>query len=82
MLSDLLNSLQKDGAITEAVSLRRFRWDFIRSCGFRDIKGFEHELNFGYNSDTSGEDGALAALPDEEVGGGGGGVGGVGVSWS
>ena len=43
MLNDLLtDSLQRDGAITEAASfLKKSRWDFIRSCGFRDIKGFE-----------------------------------------
>ena len=46
MLNDLLNSLQRDGVITEAVSRKEFRWDFIRSCGFRDIKGFEHGLDF------------------------------------
>ena len=67
VLHDLLNSLQKDGSVTEAVFLVKFRWNFIRSCGFRDIKGFEHRLDFANrecNSNISGEAGALAALPD------------------
>ena len=46
MFNDLLNSLQRDGAITEAVSLRSFAWILSGPVAFVTSKGFEHGLVF------------------------------------
>ena len=76
MLSDLLNSLQRDGAITEAVSLRTFARILSDTVAFVTSSASSMEgtslLSVTVNSDISGEAGALAALPDEGGGGGGG----------
>ena len=67
MLNDLLNSLQRDGAITEAVTLRRFAGILSGPVAFvtRASSTDWTSLTVGVNSDISGEAGALAALPDE-----------------
>ena len=73
MLNDLLNSLQRDYAITEAVSLRSFAGVLSGPVAFvtsRDSITDWTSLTVSVNSDISGEAGALAALPDEGGGGG------------
>ena len=42
MLNDFLKSLQEMVQLQRLFSYKKFRLDFIRSCGFRDIKRFEH----------------------------------------
>ena len=74
MLNDLLNSLQRDGAITEAVSLRSFAGILSGPVAFVTSRASSTDwtsLTVSVNSDISEEVGALAALPDEEGGGGG-----------
>ena len=76
MLNDLLNSLQRDGAITEAVSLRSFAGILSGPVAFVTSRASSTDWNaltVSVNSDVSGEAGALAALPGEAGGGGGGG---------
>ena len=46
MLNDFLKSLQEMVQLQRPCFLKKFRWDFIRSRGFRDIKRFEYGLNF------------------------------------
>ena len=58
MLNDLLNSLQRDDAITEAVSLRSFATSSASSTDWTS-------LTVSVNSDISGEAGALTTLPEE-----------------
>ena len=68
MLNDLLNSLQRDGAITEAVSLRSFAGILSGLVAFMTSRASSTDwtsLTVSVNSDISGEAGALAALPDE-----------------
>ena len=78
MLNDLLNSLQRDAAITEAVSLRSFAGILSGPVAFvtsRASTTYWTSLTVSVYSHISGEAGALAALSDEgRVGGGGGGV--------
>ena len=77
MLNDLLNSLQRGGAITEAVSLRSFAGILSGPVTFVTSRTSNTDwtsLTVNVNSDISGEAGALAALQDEGGGGGGGGV--------
>ena len=67
MLNDLLNSLQRDGAITEAVSLRSFAGILSGPVAFVTLRVSSKDwtsLAVSVNSDISGEAGALAALPD------------------
>ena len=75
MLNDLLNSLQRDGAIREAVSLRSFAGILSGPVAFVTSRASSTDwtsLTVSVNSDISGEAGALAMLPGEGVGGGGG----------
>ena len=75
MLDGFLNRLQRDGAITEAVSLRSFAGIFSGPVAFVTSRASSTDwtsLTVSVNSDISREAGALAVLPDE--GGGGGGV--------
>ena len=76
MLNDLLtDSLQRDGAITEAVSLRSLAVILSGPVAFEKSRASSTDwtsLTANVNSDISGEAGALAALPDN--GGRGGGV--------
>ena len=68
MLNDLLNSLQRDGAITEAVSLRSFAGILSGPVAFvtsRASSTVWTSLIVWVNSDISGEASALAVLPDE-----------------
>ena len=79
MLNDLLNSLQKDGAITEAVSLRSFAGILSGPVAFVTSRASSTNwtsLTVNVNSHISGEAGALAAPPDEAGGRG------EGVSWA
>ena len=74
MLNDLLNSLQRDGAITEAVSLRSFAEILSGLVAFMTSRASITDwtsLTVSVISDISGKGGALAALPDEGKGGGG-----------
>ena len=74
-LNDLLNSFQRDGAIREAVSLRRFAGILSVPVAFVTSRASSTDwtsLTVSVNSDISGEADALAALPDE---------GGGWVSW-
>ena len=80
MLNDLFNSLQRDGAITEAVALRSFAEILSGPVAFVTSRASSTDwtsLTVSVNSDISGEAGALATLPDEWGWGGGG-----GVSWA
>ena len=74
MLNDLLNSLQRDGAITGAVSfIRSFAGILSGPVAFVTSRASSTDwtsLTVSVNSDISGEPGALAALPDERRGGG------------
>ena len=60
MLNDLLNSLQRDGAITEAVSLRSFAGILSCPVAFVTSRASNTDwtaLTVGVNSDLSGEAG-------------------------
>ena len=68
MLNDLLNSLQRDGAITEAVSSRSFAGILSGPVAFVTSRASSRDwtsLTVSVNSDISGEAGVLTALPDE-----------------
>ena len=68
MLNDLLNSLQRDRAITEAVSLRTFARILSGPMAFVTSRASSTDwtsLTVSVNSDISGGAGVLAALPDE-----------------
>ena len=75
VLNDLLNSLQRDAAIIEAVSLRSFAGILLSGLvAFVTSTASSTDwtsLTVSVNSDISGEAGASAALPDEGHGGGG-----------
>ena len=75
MLNDLLNSLQRDGAISKVVSLRSFAGILLGPVAFVTSRASSMDwtsLTVKVNSDISGDAGALATLLDECVGGGGG----------
>ena len=72
MLNDLLNSLQRDGAITEAVFLRSFAEILSGPVAFVTSRASSMDwtsLTVSVISDISGGPSALAALPDEGGGG-------------
>ena len=63
----MLNSLQRRGAVTEAVSLRSFTGILSGPVAFVTSRASNTDwtsLTVKVNSDISGETGALAALPD------------------
>ena len=75
MLNELLNSLQRDGAITEAVSLRSFAGILSGAVALVTSRASSADwtlLTVSVNSDISGEAGALATLPNDGGRGGGG----------
>ena len=74
MLNGLLNSLQRDGVITETVSLRSFARILSGPVAFVTSRSSSTDWTL---RPISGEAGALAALLDEGEGGGGGERGGV-----
>ena len=68
----MLNTLQRDSAIAEAVSLRSFAEILSGPVAFVTSRASSTDwtsLTVTVNSDISGEAGALAALPEEGGGG-------------